>query len=1546
MRGRSVLIFIKKQAKGAPSTEAWRWADSSKVSILESILKQLREASEQRKELERQHAEALAQLREKKDEVNRLARLSENDKKKSVDTIETLQSKIRELEKKTELQNVRHEELMLELAALKRTQQSVRASSSRPSSLGHSPPDSPICSTPDSVLSRGESTTALSTPVVPSLDAILEQERLSQYPSPGIFSRGSSELGKSLHHESMLELHDSSFSAVCSSSLVATGVLSYSLPRTHKSSFSPLRHGRKRLRRSTSVTDLTQHKPLLSKSLQFDDPIASSNEIERIIAKIQQDNKILAELDKNTVSGCTSRDLAGLYDQHQQHQHHHHQQQQQQHQQQQQQQIGGSHQTTTVQTLQSLGSVQPFQQIATVLPTNFFPVIPAGTIFPSAGPTLQSSHNQQLNPHSNNPGSSHNPLNLVAHQNQPISIPTIITTSHVDDPKSSKTGGRQQNNQTNYGMEYSNQTQQNQGGGNEQEGGYLLLLGSVQHQPNQPQVINGSNVIIGKNPHHQHHQTHHSSHSHHPHQHQQSMNKGVDVLDIPGKGRCFVYIARYSYDPFHQSPNENPEAELYLNAGDYVLVWGTMDEDGFLDGELLDGRRGLVPSNYVERLVGEDLLEFHQQVVLGIKESDDCLSTSLHDFDYPRDVQDESQRLIIVKSKNRIKRTLPPLVCNQQDVFRNREELMNRRQEEYGYLDLEDVLDDDSDPEKHVPPPVQLTLERQLNKSILIGWNPPDCPPGTVESYQVYVNGLLRCTVKANERTRALVEGVDCNRPHRISVRSVTPNRRTSRDAACTMVIGKDAPLAPSCVRATNVTSTSAAISWLPSNSNYQHVVCVNNVEVRTVKPGVYRHTITGLTPNTTYRVTVRSKNIKAPHFDEKNCKQMEKLSSHTEFRTLPKGLPDPPVDVQVEAGPQDNTILVTWHPVTAGTSNGAVVTGYAVFADGRKILEIDSPSGDHALLDLNRFQGVIPKQVTVRTKSRDSLSSDSIPISIPAQVLKGKRHNKINSNSLPRRGRHPNMLEGEESFSDRETGGAGYHMNIPSIEVTKDTDRHGRLAGHPRDYGARGRPLPPDRPVTARGFHGHPPPPGPHHRGTRPPHMDEYGRGPSAEPLYGRGRPPRPGPRAADVRHRVFVALFDYDPPTMSPNPDACEEELPFREGQMIKIYGEKDPDGFYWGEAGGRRGYVPCNMVSECQTDDDRVAQEILNESGEPLVSGRERRAMGRDRWGDIYANMPVKKMVALYDYDPQELSPNVDSEVELSFQTGDIIYVYGDMDDDGFYMGELNGVRGLVPSNFLTEAPLEYDSGGRGGRRGPPPHLGPPEHRRGPGPGARGPPPPPRDGPPPHGGLPHHRMDGRNPRKDASYPLDHSELRNHYDGSANSRRGGRGGGVGPGRRPGVPGSHMQSSPGPPGSNMIGSDTSGGVGGGGSGGGSMKKNVRGVPQVVPEFSPTTEPLPPPLENVSGGATSAIPNPLGLFNKANPLSGAGAAGNPQGPGGVGAAGTSANTNPLAGKLPGVFSETPNFMQKFTEFTNSARENTGDSILSKGKELIFKKFGL
>lgn len=84
---------------------------------------------------------------------------------------------------------------------------------------------------------------------------------------------------------------------------------------------------------------------------------------------------------------------------------------------------------------------------------------------------------------------------------------------------------------------------------------------------------------------------------------------------------------------------------------------------------------------------------------------------------------------------------------------------------------------------------------------------------------------------------------------------------------------------------------------------------------------------------------------------------------------------------------------------------------------------------------------------------------------------------------------------------------------------------------------------------------------------------------------------------------------------------------------------------------------------------------------------------------------------------------------------------------MDDDGFYMGELDGVRGLVPSNFLTEAPTDFSNGGGPPSRGPIHALRGSGRsvpiERGHGPGARGPPPPPRDGM-----LP--KMDPRDRRK----------------------------------------------------------------------------------------------------------------------------------------------------------------------------------------------------
>ena len=65
------------------------------------------------------------------------------------------------------------------------------------------------------------------------------------------------------------------------------------------------------------------------------------------------------------------------------------------------------------------------------------------------------------------------------------------------------------------------------------------------------------------------------------------------------------FLARHSYNPF-EGPNEDPENELPLTAGQYVYISGDVDEDGWLLGELTDGTRGLVPSSLVEEVSDDD----------------------------------------------------------------------------------------------------------------------------------------------------------------------------------------------------------------------------------------------------------------------------------------------------------------------------------------------------------------------------------------------------------------------------------------------------------------------------------------------------------------------------------------------------------------------------------------------------------------------------------------------------------------------------------------------------------------------------------------------------------------------------------------------------------------------------------------------------------------------------------------------------------------------------------------------------------------------------
>lgn len=52
-----------------------------------------------------------------------------------------------------------------------------------------------------------------------------------------------------------------------------------------------------------------------------------------------------------------------------------------------------------------------------------------------------------------------------------------------------------------------------------------------------------------------------------------------------------------------------------------------------------------------------------------------------------------------------------------------------------------------------------------------------------------------------------------------------------------------------------------------------------------------------------------------------------------------------------------------------------------------------------------------------------------------------------------------------------------------------------------------------------------------------------------------------------------------------------------------ILQVFGNKDTDGFYRAEIRDRVGLIPCNMVSEIQTEDDDMMGQLLKQGFLPL-------------------------------------------------------------------------------------------------------------------------------------------------------------------------------------------------------------------------------------------------------------------------------------------------------------------------------------------------------
>ncbi|XP_042635832.1 peripheral-type benzodiazepine receptor-associated protein 1 isoform X1 [Catharus ustulatus] len=433
----------------------------------------------------------------------------------------------------------------------------------------------------------------------------------------------------------------------------------------------------------------------------------------------------------------------------------------------------------------------------------------------------------------------------------------------------------------------------------------------------------------------------------------------ISLIPEPGNqgpAKLQVFLARYSYNPF-DGPNENPEAELPLTAGEYIYIYGEMDEDGFFEGELMDGRRGLVPSNFVERVSDDDLMMF--------------LPPELNDLTHSS-YQEKSLVSASTSSGDKSELSI----------------------EEGSISPLASREGDQEEPVSHtsVPYPRRLTLIKQLARSIVVGWEPPLLPAGCpdIQSYNIYVDEELRQNVKSGLQTKAVIEKLDLHRrAYRVSVQTVTEHGRSDK-LRCTFFVGQDFGMAPTMLKVISVTATSAEVTWLPCNSNYSHGVYLNGQECDVTKPGVYWYTFHNLQPSTQYVAKLEARPMKSPW--EEAPKGQEQDSAMIHFTTPLAGTPDAPLDVQVEAGPSPGILVISWLPVTIdaeGSSNGVRVTGYAVYADGQKVIEVTSPTAGSVLVDLSQLQMFqVCHEVSVRTMSQYGESVDSVPAQISSVLL------------------------------------------------------------------------------------------------------------------------------------------------------------------------------------------------------------------------------------------------------------------------------------------------------------------------------------------------------------------------------------------------------------------------------------------------------------------------------------------------------------------------------------------------------------------------------
>ncbi|XP_036305655.1 RIMS-binding protein 3A-like [Pipistrellus kuhlii] len=787
-----------------------------------------------------------------------------------------------------------------------------------------------------------------------------------------------------------------------------------------------------------------------------------------------------------------------------------------------------------------------------------------------------------------------------------------------------------------------------------------------------------------------------------------------------------IFLVRYSYNPF-EGPNEHPESELPLTAGDYVYIFGEMDEDGFYEGELEDGRRGLVPSNLVVQIPDND--------VLGClpPETSDPGPAQLPAGQGRASKEDISHSVLPGKAQG----AADGETCQMVRVASKTEaaiEISDAKTED-GWLGPPPSVEEQGFSRSLLGPdgvpcvaPKQLRLQNVAATSARILWvsSSPRRP------HVVYLDDQKHALTPAGVSSYAF-RSLQPSTRYRVQVEAQLPwDSMQGRWETLSSALTFDTPLAGPPDPPLDVLVERHAmpgllvVSWLPVTIDLAgfsngvrvtgYAVYADGLKVAEVTNATAGSTLLDLSqlqlPRMCQKVSVRTVSLcgespdsvpaqipqdgwngnRLPETSPFTCPRGDRSPGTTTFPVCPQRLvPAPPgaragchtprsCGESLEAFPEEDPmpgLSSEGECPRAGAGGHTPGPAEAWGVCREDLLSRESTQNHRPPLHSGQSQGGEHSDWHLGTSRSPALGGPRLsPERAPGReacqgkaaldkVLRQKRDAQVFT--PPQRGTRQRHASGfRDILQQQQQEEEEEEALCFGPWATERQEQRREL----RTQSRRGQAL----------------------WGERESQLHEPGStlcpASSSKAVPGPGGGPPLRAAGPDASARVFVALFDYEPLVMSASPEAAEEELAFQKGQLLRVWGPQDSQGFYRGECHGRVGNIPGHLVAEVEEGMERTDRRwhlpAQDEIGElPIPQDSFRPPQGDPRKPPLCTR---KTMMAALDYDPKDGWVGGQVKGKLSLKAGDLVTVYGPVDDRGFYYGESGGRRGLVPAHLL--------------------------------------------------------------------------------------------------------------------------------------------------------------------------------------------------------------------------------------------------------------------